>query len=151
MCRLRNIAVGVWQTDRRSDKVIPMCRYASQATQKLHRIVWKTKFYKMQITPGKVGQALQNWNLICIKSKYILIPNFNWISQKAAEKNLENWILAKGNNSCKSKWSVTKPNLICIMSRQIYVQNFKSISQKTTEKSLENWVDGQSDRRGGNL
>ena len=51
MCRLRNIALPVWQTDRQTDgrtdgetdgrmdrqttdKVIPMCRYASQATQK---------------------------------------------------------------------------------------------------------------------
>ena len=42
MCRLRNIAlesVTDGQTDRRTDrrttdKVIPMCRYASQATQK---------------------------------------------------------------------------------------------------------------------
>ena len=47
MCRLRNIALRVWQTDRQTDgqtdgrtdrqttdKVIPMCRYASQATQK---------------------------------------------------------------------------------------------------------------------
>ena len=33
MCRLRNIAMGVWQT---TDKVIPMCRCASQATQKLN-------------------------------------------------------------------------------------------------------------------
>ena len=45
MCRLRNIAL---QCDRRTDgrtdgqttdKVIPMCRYASQATQKVKRIV----------------------------------------------------------------------------------------------------------------
>ena len=47
MCRLRNIAmrdcqesVTIGQTDTRThrqtpDKVIPMCRYASQATQKL--------------------------------------------------------------------------------------------------------------------
>ena len=43
MCRLRNIALWVWQTDRQTDrrtdgqtmdKVIPMCRHASQATQK---------------------------------------------------------------------------------------------------------------------
>ena len=46
MCRLRNIALGGdrrtdRQTDGRTDrqttdKVIPMCRYASQATQKCH-------------------------------------------------------------------------------------------------------------------
>ena len=37
MCRLRNIAlesVTDGQTARQTDKVIPMCRYASQATQK---------------------------------------------------------------------------------------------------------------------
>ena len=51
MCRLRNIAmrdyqesVTIGQTDTRThrqtpDKVIPMCRYASQATQK-----WPTAF-----------------------------------------------------------------------------------------------------------
>ena len=41
MCRLRNIAlesVTDGQTDRRTtEKVIPMCRYASQATQKSRR------------------------------------------------------------------------------------------------------------------
>ena len=45
MCRLWNIAmqdyqesVTTWQTHRRTpDKVIPMCRYASQATQKLNQ------------------------------------------------------------------------------------------------------------------
>ena len=42
MCRLRNIALESvtdrqrdGRTDRQTDKVIPMCRYASQATQKL--------------------------------------------------------------------------------------------------------------------
>ena len=39
MCRLRNIAVR--QTDRQTtDKVIPMCRYASQATQKQNNLHW---------------------------------------------------------------------------------------------------------------
>ena len=45
MCRLRNIAmcdyqesVTTGQTDRQiPDKAIPMCRYASQATQKRHQ------------------------------------------------------------------------------------------------------------------
>ena len=48
MCRLQNIAMRVYQesvttgqtharTDRQTpDKVIPMCRYASQATQKVY-------------------------------------------------------------------------------------------------------------------
>ena len=54
MCRLRNIAmhdykesVTTGQTDRRTpDKVIPMCRYASQATQKC--------YYRKKATPEKV-------------------------------------------------------------------------------------------------
>ena len=52
MCRLRNIAmrdyqesVTIGQTDTRThrqtpDKVIPMCRYASQATQKVRKTVY---------------------------------------------------------------------------------------------------------------
>ena len=63
------------------------------------------------------------------------------MSQKAAEKNTGNWILAKTHYSCKSRPSVTKPNLICmIMSWQIHVQNIKPIHQKTTEKSPENLI-----------
>ena len=34
MCRLRNIALESVKCDRRTDKVIPMCRYTSQAPQK---------------------------------------------------------------------------------------------------------------------
>ena len=73
-----------------------------------------------------------------VKSKYIQTSNFNSMSQKAAEKNTGNWILAKTNYSCKSRQSGTKPNLICmIMSWQIHVPNIKPIPQKTTEKRLE--------------
>ena len=39
------------------------------------------------------------------------MPNYKSISQKTAEKNLENLILAKGNNSGKSKPSVRKLEL----------------------------------------
>ena len=57
MCRLRNIAmrdyqesVNIGQTDARThrqtpDKVIPMCRYASQATQKS---VYKDIIYNLK-------------------------------------------------------------------------------------------------------
>ena len=50
MCRLRNIAmrdykerVTTGQTDKQTDpdKVIPMCRYASQATQKQYPLMYK--------------------------------------------------------------------------------------------------------------
>ena len=33
MCHIRNIAMSDYWTDRRTNKVIAMCRYASQATQ----------------------------------------------------------------------------------------------------------------------
>ena len=56
MCRLRNIAMRDYQksvttgqtdgqTDRQTpDKVIPMCRYASQATQKFEGISYVKSF-----------------------------------------------------------------------------------------------------------
>ena len=44
-------------------------------------------------------------------SRQIQIPNFKSISQKTAEKNPENLISAKGNNSCKSRSSVEKLEL----------------------------------------
>ena len=50
-------------------------------------------------------------NLICIMSWQIHVPNLKSISQKTAQKSPENWILAKGNNSCKSRWIVTKLEL----------------------------------------
>ena len=44
-------------------------------------------------------------------SRQIHIPNFKSISQKTVEKSLENYILAKGNNSYKSMSSVSKLEL----------------------------------------
>ena len=38
MCRLQNIALESGTDRRTADKVIPMCRYASQATQKLPKV-----------------------------------------------------------------------------------------------------------------
>ena len=102
------------------------------------------------------------------KGWQIYVPNYKSISQKMAEKILENWILAKVSYSCKGGSSVAKlkldlyyvmTNLYTIFqvniskdSRerfrklnfskgwQIYVPNYKSISQKMAEKSLENWI-----------
>ena len=50
----------------------------------------------------------------------------------------ENEILAKGNNSCKSRSNAPKSNLTCIVSRQIHIWNFNSLCQKMTKKSPEN-------------
>ena len=71
----------------------------------------KTSFLQRALTPVKEGQAWRNSNLSCIESKAIHIQNFNWISQKTAEKSLENLIWAKGSNSCKIRPSVTKLEL----------------------------------------
>ena len=72
MCRLRNIAmrdyqesVTIGQTDTRThrqtpDKVIPMCRYASQATQKVS--IWFT----MGNMSAKFEEEAQN-ALVCIR------------------------------------------------------------------------------------
>ena len=70
------------------------------------------------MAPVTVGQSWQNLNLICNKSKYIQIPNFNSISEKAAEKNPENWILVRGNNSCKSS-DETKLDLYNVMTNSL--------------------------------
>ena len=44
-------------------------------------------------------------------SRKIHVPNFKSISQRTAEKSPENFILAKGNNSCKKRSSVRKLKL----------------------------------------
>ena len=72
---------------------------------------WKKLIFAKGINYVKEGQAWRNSNLICIESKVIHIQNFNWITQKTAEKSPENTIWAKGNNSCTSRSSVTKLKL----------------------------------------
>ena len=72
MCRLRNIAmrdyqesVTIGQTDARThrqtpDKVIPMCRYASQATQKKNDILCKrSPYYRSFVAQGQVTVTVQ--------------------------------------------------------------------------------------------
>ena len=66
---------------------------------------------------------------------------------KGGREKLENWILAKGNNSRKIYEAWPNSNLIWIMFWEFYIPNFKSISKKTRENSPENWsvTDGQTD------
>ena len=65
------------------------------------------------------------------------IPNFKSITQKRAEKGLENKILGKGNNCCKSRSSVTKLELdLCYVMTNSYTKLQVNIS---IEKSPENW------------
>ena len=80
-------------------------------TEKSFGNVRKTNFLQRALTPVTVGQAWRNSNLICFESKAIHIQNFNWKSQKTAEKNPENKLWGKGNNYCKNRPSVTKLKL----------------------------------------
>ena len=78
----------------------------------------------------------------------IHILNFKSISQKTAEKSLENLILAKGNNSCKSRSSVTKVklDLYHVMSNS-YTKFQVNISKDSREKSGKLKCDGRTDRQ----
>ena len=111
-----------------------------QYLKRLQGNVWKTKFLQRAITPVKVCQAWWNLNLICIMSMSIHIPDFNSKSQKTTEKSLENKILAKGNNSCKSMSSVTNLKLDVYYVITNSYTKFQVNIPKTAEKSLENKI-----------
>ena len=87
----------------------------------------------------KVGQAWRNSNLICIMSTQIHIPNFKSISQRMTEKSAENrvdghWVdWEKGNNSCKSRWSVTKLEL------DLYYVRISSYTKFQVNISMHDW------------
>ena len=70
--------------------------------------VRKTKYKQRAITYVKVGQTRPKSNLTCIMSRQIHIWNFKSICWKMTKKSPENEILAKGNNSCKSRSNATK-------------------------------------------
>ena len=61
-------------------------KISSQYLKRLQIKIRKTKFSQRAITPVKVSQVWRNSNLIW----QIHIPNFKLISQKTAEKSLEN-------------------------------------------------------------
>ena len=67
--------------------------------------------FSKAITHVKVGQTRPKSNLTCIMSRQIQMWNFNSICQKMTKKIPENEILAKGNNSCKSRSNATKVDL----------------------------------------
>ena len=99
-----------------------------------NRKVWKTKYQQRAKTPVKVGQALQNSKLIYIMLWPIHIPNFMPISQKTTEKSLESLILAKGNNSRKSRSSVTKLKLdLYYVKTNSYTKFHDNISKDSRE------------------
>ena len=66
MCRLRNIAMRDYQerqTDRQTpDKVIPMCRYASQATQKSFQPYRKTSLGVLCLFREKERDMTQSYD-----------------------------------------------------------------------------------------
>ena len=66
----------------------------------------------------------------------IHIPNFKSIFQKTAEESPENEILAKGNNSYKSRSSVTKLELdLYYVKTKSYTKFQVNISKDNREKS----------------
>ena len=105
-------------------------------TEKSLGNIRKTKFLRRALSPVKVGQAWQNANWVCIESKAIYIQNFDWISQKTAEKSPENRNWANGNNSGKKRSNVTKLKLDLFY----VITNCKSIYETTAEKSPENLI-----------
>ena len=120
-------------------------------TEKSLGNIRKTKFLQRALTPVKVGQAWQNSNLMCIKSKAIYIQNWCVSSQKQfIYKILIEYLkrLQKKVRKTEIEQTAITPvkivqawrnsNLICFTSLQIHIPNFKSISQNTAEKSMEN-------------
>ena len=78
----------------------------------------------------------------------IYIPNFKSISQKTSEKSLENEILAKANNSCKSRSTVTKVELdLYNVITNSYTKFQVNISKDCREKSGKLKCDRQTDRQ----
>ena len=65
------------------------------------------------------------------------------MSQRASEKNPENLILAKDNDSCKSSSSAMKLELYLYHVMIIHIPNLRSVSQKMEEKSPENLILGK--------
>ena len=133
-----------------------------------HRKTQKNKFWQRTITPVKNKSnttKLLTWsvlsqnkfiykisnhdktqNLICIMLWQIHTPNFKSISQTTTEKIPENWILAKGNNSPKSRSSVTKLKLdLYYVMINSYTKFQVNISKDDREKSGKLKCDGRTD------
>ena len=94
-------------------------------------------------------------NLICITSRQIHIPNFKSIGRKMTKKSPENEILAKGNNSCKSRSNATKVKLdLYYVMTNMYTKFQVNISKDDWEKfgkpsgrTLSGLTDGRTDWR----
>ena len=103
---------------------------------------------KLNVRKGHVkeGQAWRNSNLICITSRSIYIPTLKSISQKTAEKIPENQILAKCNNFCKNRSSVTKLELdLYQVKTNLYTTFQFNISKDCREKSGKlNFIKGNN-------
>ena len=81
-------------------------------------------------------------------SLQIHIPNFKSISQTTADKSPENYILAKGNNSCKSKSSMIKLELdLYYVKTNSYTKFQVNILKDGREKSGKQKCDGRTDWR----
>ena len=93
---------------------------------------WERKVRKTNFSQRKGSSKATEVevNLCCVKKTII----YEFASQYLERQ--ENEILAKGNNSCKSRLNAT----ICIMSRFVHILNSKSISQKTGDNSKEKQI-----------
>ena len=125
----------------------------SQYFKRLQRKVRKTKFEQRAITPIKVGQAWRYSNLICIMRWQFHTPNLKSISLKKMQRKVrENLILAKDNNSYKSRSSVTKLELdLYYVMANSYIKCEVNISIDSREKSgklkCDRLTDGRTDGR----
>ena len=77
----------------------------------------------------------------------IHIPNFKSISQKPAEKSLENKILAKGNNSSKSRSSVTKTQTWSVLCLEKFLYQISSQYLKRRQRKVRKTEMWQKDRQ----
>ena len=90
---------------------------------------------KRAITHVKVGQTRPKSNLTCIMLRQIIIWNFNSICRKMTKKSPENEILAKGNNSFKSRSNATKVKLeLYYVKKNPYTKFQVNISKDDWEK-----------------
>ena len=115
----------------KSEKFSVLCQY------KVIPQIWCQYLARRQKKVGK--------NLTCIMSRQIHIWIFKSICRKMTKKSPENEILAKGNNSCKSRSSATKVELdLYYVNTNSYMKFQVNMSKDDKEKSgKRNFSKGQ--------
>ena len=123
MCRLRNIAMGDYQesvttgqthacthTHRQTDadKVIPMCRYASQATSKIRQRQWCGDMLLACRARG-LGFVLGSRNLIS-EIGYLLLPGPDITEIMLKRRKILNQPHPEDNEPLNAYWQDWKAN-----------------------------------------